>query len=406
MKKLWLIFRHEYTRHVLRKRFLMALLSVPIFVVVMSVLVVIAVAVQNDRTPIGYVDHSGVLMRAQQRSDSDDSFGSSLQISSYPNENTAREALVTGDIQAYFVVALDYMRTGRVALVAEKQPGDNVVSDFEDFLRYNLASQYPAPLDERLYRQPLVEMRALETDRQTASNQLLNMIIPMAVGVLFIIAVNTSGGYLVQALVEEKENRTMEIVVTSVSPMQLMTGKIMGDIAVGLTQLVLWIGFPLLALTVLATVMPPVAGLTIDMGFVWLMLALLLPAFVLVAGLMAIAGATATDSREAQQIASMFTLPIFIPYWFSSAILANPNSTVAVGLSLFPLTAPTMLPLRAAITVIPAWQIALSLVLLVTSALGVLWLASRVFRIGMLRYGKRLRLKELFIRSKRGGAVA
>jgi len=129
-------------------------------------------------------------------------------------------------------------------------------------------------------------------------------------------------------------------------------------------------------------------------------LATLLPAFVMVSALMAMAGVTATESREAQQVASLFTLPLYVPFWLLGPIMQNPNSGLAVGFSLFPLTAPMTLPLRAAFTILPAWQIALSLSLLVVCAAGALWLAGRAFRMGMLRYGKLLSLKEIF--SSRG----
>jgi ABC-2 type transport system permease protein len=116
---------------------------------------------------------------------------------------------------------------------------------------------------------------------------------------------------------------------------------------------------------------------------------------------MALVGATATEAREAQQIAGLFTIPLAIPLWFVSALIANPNSILSVILSIFPFTAPLAISLRAGYTDIPLWQTVLAVVLLVIFAIGALWLAGRAFRLGMLRYGKRLTWREIFARQPR-----
>jgi ABC-2 type transport system permease protein len=125
----------------------------------------------------------------------------------------------------------------------------------------------------------------------------------------------------------------------------------------------------------------------------------MLPAFVMVSAAMGAVGATATDMQEAQQIAGIFTLPIVVPFWFVSAIMFNPNGGLAVGMSIFPITAPIALPLRAAFTDVPWWQAGIAIGLLVVLAIFAVWIASKVFRIGMLRYGKKVNLKEAFQRS-------
>ena len=114
------------------------------------------------------------------------------------------------------------------------------------------------------------------------------------------------------------------------------------------------------------------------------------------AALMAMAGATTTDSREAQQVAGLFTLPVMVPYFLLETLMSSPNSPLAVGLSLFPLTAPISLSMRAAFTEIPSWQLIVSFSLLILCAIGALWVSSRAFRLGMLRYGKRLPWRVIF----------
>jgi len=115
---------------------------------------------------------------------------------------------------------------------------------------------------------------------------------------------------------------------------------------------------------------------------------------------MAAVGATVAEGSEGQQMMALFTVPIWIPYILVGTFVQNPNSPLAVVLSIFPLTAPMTIAIRIGFTALPIWQLILSLVLLVLSAIGSVWLAGRAFRLGMLRYGQRLRLNELFSRQR------
>jgi len=212
---------------------------------------------------------------------------------------------------------------------------------------------------------------------------------------MFMVVVMTSGGYLLQAVVEEKENRTMEIVITSVNPGQLMTGKIIGNIAVGLTQLVIWLIFGWIGLSVGGHFWPILQDFSLPANYIGILLLIMLPSFIMIAAIMAAIGSTMTEMREAQQVSGLFSLPIMIPYYISSTIMMNPNGTVAVVLSYFPLTAPITLLMRMAFTVVPPWQIAVNIAILVIFAVFAIWFAGRAFRMGMLRYGKKLSIKEI-----------
>jgi ABC-2 type transport system permease protein len=107
-------------------------------------------------------------------------------------------------------------------------------------------------------------------------------------------------------------------------------------------------------------------------------------------------GATASEVHEAQQIAGLFTLPLIIPFWFVTPIMLNPNGAIATFLSMFPLTAPISMPLRFVFTNVPVWQIAVTIAALCLLAVLAVWAAGKIFRLGMLRYGKRLSFRELF----------
>jgi len=396
MTKFWLVFRNEYLHHVLRRRFIFALLSMPLFVGLLVGVGILAVWADYDSRPVGYLDRSGVFSSAQAVPAKSDSLFPPTQIIAYQSEAALKADLQDMKIQAYFVIESSYPQDGRVTTVSVDAMKDTTRSDFQEFLRYNLLVGQPAQIAGLVLNGPNVEVQSADGSRKMAGNEFLTILLPLVSGLLFIVVINTSGSYLVQALVEEKENRTMEIVITSVSDQQLMAGKVVGNLSVGLTELLVWLLFGVLGFVIARRFFPGAQNLEISPDFVALMLATLLPAFVMVAGLMAAIGSTTSNSREAQQWAGLFTLPIIIPFWLIVPMMESPNSPLAVGLSLFPLTAPISLPLRASFTNVPAWQTIASLLILVACAAGSLWLAGRTFRMGMLRYGKRLTWREVF----------
>lgn len=400
MKKFWLVFLHEYKRHVMRKRFVFAILSMPLFVAFMVLVGFLSVWLQYNNKQVGYVDQYQVLVDAQQVPAEKKSLFAKVQSIAYADEAAAKTALESGQIQAYFTFTDDYMSTGEVTMTSKEKPGSNAEDDFGDFVSYNLVKGMPEPVIKRLTEGTNITIRALDGSREMGADNWMVMLLPMLAGVLFIIAVNISGGYLMQAVVEEKENRTMEILVTSVSPTQLMAGKVVGDLLVGLTQLVVWILFLIIGLKVAPLFIPDMGSMpAIDSKYILLIAGTMLPAFVMIAAAMGAIGATATQSQEAQQMAGFFTLPIVVPFWFVSQIMFKPNGPLAVGMSMFPLTAPIALPLRAGFTNIPWWQTSITIGVLVLLALFSLWLSGKIFRIGMLRYGKKVSLKEAFRRS-------
>jgi ABC-2 type transport system permease protein len=399
MNKIWLVFKQEYLRHVLRKRFIFAILSVPFFVLIATGIGILASSLAYNGKPIGYVDQSGWLAHPVMAEKPTGGLFSDVEIRPFSDEAAARASLDKGIIQAYYVLPADYLTTQQVRLVGKDNSASDNNSQFRQFLRLNITSKLPEETAHRLQAGSQIQIETLDHTQNFTGNNWLSIIMPILTALLFVIAITISGGYLLQAVVEEKENRTMEIIITSISPNQLMAGKILGNLSVGLTQLLIWISFPILGLLIAQQVIPAMPELQINPAFFWLLPLTFLPSFVMIAALMAAMGATVTERSEGQQIAGLFTLPIFIPIWFVGSIMENPNSTIAVILSFIPFTAPVTLPLRAAFTVVPVWQIILVVILLNACAVGAIWLAGKAFRVGMLQYGKRLSFKQIFQRS-------
>ncbi len=401
MNKVWQIIKYEYTRHVFRRRFLVSLLSLPVAVIVMIGVAVIIGRFSTDTTPIGYIDPSGTLANPAPRQESSDIFSPTVEFLPYPNREQAQKDLEAGTIQAYYVFPTDYPQDLNVDLVYLQVPDSSVQRQFADFVRSTLmeTNNIDPQVISRLSEGSLITMTSVDGSRQMRSDQWFQIFTPFIAGIMFIVVVMTSGGYLLQAVVEEKENRTMEIVITSVSPSRLMLGKIVGNIGVGLTQLVIWLIFGWIGLKIGGMFWPMLQDISIPSGYALVLFLVLLPSFVMVAAIMAAIGSTMTEMREAQQISGMISLPMTIPFYLSSAIMMNPNSALAIALSYFPLTAPLVLLMRMAFTVVPVWQIALSIAILVTFAVFAIWFAGRAFRLGMLQYGKKLSIKEVLRKS-------
>ena len=389
MRKILRVMYFEYVRHVFRKRFLLSLFSLPLFIGVMALVVLLLVRSEINFKPIGYVDIAGVLPNS-----AGDYQGGLVDLLQFETQDQADLALRAGQIQAYYVLDSDYLESRQAKLVAIDQPSNAATDQFAYFVRANLLAEYPEEIVRRLIEGNQLILRTADGSRQFAQGDWLGFMLPFMVGFIFLAAVFATSGYLLQAVVEEKENRTMEMLVTTISPAQLMSGKILGIIAVGWTQLFVWIVMALVLL-VIASLFVGFPGInSITFGYIVLAVGIFVPAFVMLSALMVAVGATLTDAQEAQQVTSIFTLPLFIPFWFVFQLIGHPNGPVAVGLSLFPLTAPITLAIRAGFTTIPPWQIGLSLGFLIIGAGLAVWLAGRAFRLGMLRYGQRVPWRE------------
>jgi ABC-2 type transport system permease protein len=219
-------------------------------------------------------------------------------------------------------------------------------------------------------------------------------------GMLLSIAIVTGGQYLLQGVTEEKESRILESLLCTVTPEELMFGKLVGLGGAGLTLVAAWsamgayLGGPI-AMAANFHLSP----LLVVFGVTYFLLG-----YLFYASLMTGIGAVASNLREANQMALMFTFGNFIPFYMLTKIIGHPDSQLAVALSIFPMTAPTTMLMRLAASDmgVPPWQIAVSLAVLA----GAAWLAvvasARVFRIGLLLYGKTPNLPEILRWARQG----
>jgi len=396
MNKMHEVAKYEYTRHVNNKAFWITLFAVPAGILLIMLLSVVITFASIDTDPVGYVDQAGLIKQPQETPSKTSLFEPFIPLIPYADETSARQAAEDGKIQGYFVIPQGYTDSYQLIYYFNKPLSSEIRTEVDTLIRTNLLAGETIPNFERLTEGSHFTQASLDGTRIVGENEAAKIIIPMVISFLFVIAVMTSGGYLLQALVEEKENRTMEIVVTSVSPNELMAGKIIGNLSVGLTQLLAWTVVAAAVLIGFGDRIPFMQNLQVPWNELILSLLLMLPAFVFTSALMAIIGSTVTETQEASQVTGLITLPIFVPYYFLSFILQNPNGTFARILSFFPMSAPLAMSTRIAITNVPTWEIILVFVIMILFCLLTIWLAGRAFRRGMLQYSKRVSLSQLF----------
>jgi ABC-2 type transport system permease protein len=332
--------------------------------------------------PAGYVDQAGVIATLPaewQR-----------RFIAFEDELAAAAALREDRIDSYFVVAPDYLQSGSVTRVSRQTTiGSATASDsqlFRSLLRINLTGD-PA-LAERLDR-PLaldVELANGEAPAPTVGGEDLFTGVSFGLALLLAFAILNGGGWLVQAIAEEKENRTIEILLTSVRPLQIMLGKLLGLGLMSMAQISLWLFFGAGLLGVGRRFGQFDTDVIAPVVWVWALVFFVL-GFLFTGGVMLALGAVGASAREAGQISSFMTIPLLVPLWFGAVITEQPDGPLALGFSLFPITAPVTMMLRLGVAPVPLWQILASILLLLLATIGVIWVAARLFRSTTLLTG-------------------
>ena len=396
MKKFWKIFAHEYTRHVLRKRFLMGLLSIPMMMLAMVLFFIIATVLTFNTDPVGYIDQARILKTTRLPEEYQPLLARELL--AFDDEAAARTALDQKKIQAFFVIPSGYPANQEVRLYYLKEPRVSIEPQLRTLIQINLLAGKPDEVIRQVINGPRLVTRVLQEEQQadiSTFQTLYRLFMPWIVSGFVLVSIMTTSGYLLQAMVDEKENRMMEILATSTRPEEIMLAKILALILVGMTQLGAWSFLPVVGVFVVSSIPSFANAMSLDWKTLAYILLTAFPTYVLFAALMAAIGSMISDVRQGQGVVNLITLALYLPYLCSVIIMNQPNGVIAMILSFFPLTASISLLLRMGVTAIPDWQIWLSAAIVVLSAGASLWLAGRIFRLGMLRYGKPLSLRDL-----------
>jgi len=395
MRKFWLIAKQEYFKRASKRSFLIGTLLIPVIFAVIIGVTIFIIERDKNTLPFGYVDNSGVLSEGLHPVIEDDE--EMIEMRSFPNEESALAALEAGEIQAFHVVPENFLQTLKVDLYYwDDYPDNSVLRDFDDFVRANLLPNGPSDIQNRIIEGVNLTLVSMDGKRKFNENVgVIAVLFPMIVAMFFIFAVMGASGYFLQAITDEKENRTMEIAITSASPWQLIAGKSAGLLSVALTQISIWILSIAIAWIIALQVFQELQGVELPWDVLLVFVAFFIPSFALIGGMMAAIGGAVTELQEGQQIAGILNLLFTFPLFLSALVFADPNSPFLILMSFFPTTSFLTITLRWGLTIIPFWQLALSWLILVFSGAVTIWGASRIFRIGMLRYGQRMSLKAI-----------
>ena len=386
MRVALLVARREYTGVLRSRGFLFATFGLPMLAVLVSFVIIEVVigagtgAAQVSAT--AFVDQAGLVSM-------DEPF------TRYASLEQARSAYDATQINAWFLIPDDYMDSGVITLHSRNESGEALEDSIDDFLRANLAQRAVSTLPPERLARP-VELRIRAQGRSLAGEDVVGVfMLQILYALAFFIALQTTSGYLIASVVEEKSSRMLEILVTSVSPLQLMFGKIAGLGCIGLTQLGVWLGFTL-TLRLLRPELPGLGALQLPPELVLITLAYFLLSYFLMAAIFVGIGSITDSEQESRQLAGILTLVAVIPFMAYAVLLTEPDGTLGVALTLFPLTAPLTAIIRLNLGAMPAWQLALSLVLLFVTMVAAVPLAARLFRWSLLLYGARPSPRQLW----------
>ena len=396
MNKTRLLIKHEFLGTVRRKAFVIMTIAFPLIALLgifAGQLIPRMITPTTTIEKIGYVDKIGIFTQVITENN--------IQIISYNTEDDAKAALINKDIKEYFIIGSDYLSTGliqRYTLTSEIAPSATVQTVIRDFLLNNMLTGNTADVIQRAKNPLNIASTTLTTTGMVAPRQggFSALILSYIFGILLMMAIFTSSGYLLQGLGEEKENRVMEILLSSISPKQLLAGKVLGLGAAGLVQIIVWLVSANFLMkmasatwgNVIGSLQPPPEFLIL--GIVYFILG-----YLLVAVLMAGVGSISATAREGQQMSAFFIIPVLIPIYFLALIMEHPENIVVKILTFIPITAPITVIVRLGLSEIPLWELLVSIGILILSIWGCFVLCTKLFRTYLLMYGKRPDLKEI-----------
>jgi ABC-2 type transport system permease protein len=228
-----------------------------------------------------------------------------------------------------------------------------------------------------------------------AESELTAFAMPYVFALLFMMSLFFTSGYLLQGVSEEKENRLIEILLSSVSARQLLTGKVIGLGAAGLIQIVIWLMSSVVLLAIASLFFSLPEGLSIPVGLITFGIIYFILGYLLFGILMATLGSIGSTARESSQWTGIFVMPAVAPLILIPLFIENPDHLIFIIFTLFPLTAPVAAIMKLSVDAMPVWELLLSIAILIASIIGAMWLASRVFRTFLLMYGKRPNVREI-----------
>ena len=420
MNKTLLIAKSEYLRRIRSKWFIVATLAVPLLAVASFALPMLAFS-GDDGERIAVVDETGRLGAAVAEALPE---GTEVERSTAPLDSL-RVQILAGRLDGALVLPealLDASTEARAVYYARGgiDPQNGLQRSIREVVRQaraEAAGASPAVVDAFGSNVGLDRV-TVSAEGDGGDDALGRFLLANFLALLIYVAILIYGMLVMRGVIEEKANRIVEVIASSVRPFELMMGKVLGIGAVGLSQLLAWMvlmaGLTVAAGPLLAAIAPDPAaavpgGADVEVvdpaalisGMVSpeLLVAFVLffiGGYLLYSALFAAVGSAVDQESDAQSLQAPVVLPIMLPIFFLTVVANDPDSTLSLVLSLFPLSSPILMVVRMAVTDVPLWQVALALVLLGVAFVGVIALAARIYRVGILMYGKKATFSDLW----------
>ena len=434
--KIWLIIKREYKTRVQTKSFMLSTFLTPLLILgIIGLLIFITVSSTDNEAPkqVIVIDETGRMFEPLRQLNAN----RYIPISASQSVDQIRDLIMEDELDGYVFFDQTFLSEGTPATFVHNGSGgitffESLRSDVRDVTRQirlednEVSEEVIAIFEER----PALENRRLnETGVDEQSNAFLSSIGGILIGVFIFIGLFGYGAILMRSVIEEKTSRIVEIITSSVKPIELMLGKLLGVCLVALTQFSLWIatyaGVTILAAPVAqffinqrmgdlqnsliavdakgtAANVPSDIDLSfleqfsIDPLFILYFFVFFVLGFLMYSSIFAAIGAAVDSEQDSQQFMTPVMLPILLGYMLNFRIAEAPDSTLAIMASLFPLTSPINMVTRMLVSNVPFWEVILSILLLILSLIGMLLLAARIYRTGILMYGKKPTFKELY----------
>lgn len=442
MSKIWLILQREYLTRVRKKSFVVMTLLAPLLLAALFVIPIMLASSDDDGVTVSILDETGQIAPGLQAEADPAPF---RFVTTSGSLAAAKQAIKghKGTVLLYVPANLDVQHPTGVQLVTGSNLGLGQQARLERLIKRQLenqrlrqagvaanvidAARAPADFDLQTTR--------LDNTGEKADDGDIAAGLGYAGSLLIYMFIFLYGVQVMRGVIEEKTNRIVEVVISSVKPFELMMGKVLGIAAVGLTQFALWVILSTTFTNVVASqfhidAQPPVTrmatarqqAVTASQGEVsardqkrqaagellhglkeqnWpVMLAVFifyfLGGYLLYAALFGAIGAAVDQETDSQQFMLPITMPLILTFIVSqTAIIKNPDGALATWMSLIPFTSPIAMVMRLPFGGVPGWQLALSMVLLVVGFVGTIWIAGRIYRVGILLYGKKPSFAEM-----------
>ena len=418
MRRLQEVFTYELRRNLRRKGFLFATFGIPLLMFILPLGFHLYTQVTAD--PDSEDDTAAALLEQLDFEaietagivDPTNVFATipdSLEdvILRYDDVEAARTALNAGEIDVFYDVQPDYIETGNVVIHVPRLQVNllnvapieqlfyrTVVGDMDDWLIQRLRN--PGTFNEFN-----LSVEGGESSQNGRTDQLdqVQFWFVYAFVIIFMMAITLTNNYLMQSVVQERENRTIEILLSSLSPNDLLTGKVLAMSTLGIIQMLVWFSAAIASFQFTSTLATfegfEIFSLAIPYNLLPIAAVFFVLTYVFYASMFATIGTLSNSVQEGAQYVGFFILPLLVPMYLMPIMQNNPNGILALFISFFPLVSPTGMIARMLIVDVPVWQVGASAMLVLVLTIFGLWMAGRVFRVHTLLSGKAPKLKEL-----------